>query len=58
MWHETLRTPAVQIARLSSCTDRECARLLHGSDTCSETKAAILKRLRAANRSRRAGVQC
>lgn len=46
MWADTLNTPALQIARLPDYTAAECARLLHGEDTCAETKAAIVKRLR------------
>lgn len=51
MWGNNT-TPAAQLARLDSLTPRELGRLLHGSDTCTETKAEIVKRLRAANRRR------
>lgn len=51
MWGPNI-TAAAQIKRLDSLTLNELGRLLHGSDTCTETKAEIVKRLRAANRSR------
>jgi hypothetical protein len=46
MWAANCQTAAAQLKRLPEFTHRELARLLHGSDTCAQTKAEIVKRLR------------
>lgn len=53
-WGENT-TAVAQLKRLPDLTDRECARALCAEDSTSQVKAAIVKRLRAANRSRQRG---
>ena len=49
MWAANCQSAAAQLKRLPDLTDRELARLLHGSDTAPQTKAAIVQRLRRRN---------